>query len=433
LIIEPRPFPRVGSPVSFSLDETTALRDVFVGAERISPDTFDFSLVLKDRHGLAWADFNGDERPDLLSVRGANLGLTSVLSEESVADELFLNQRDAFQRAPIRELGFEKRGCAARQVGLVDVNRDASLDIYIVCIRNTPNQLYLHSPDGRFIESASEVGLDIPQRGTFAWLDVEGDGDADLIWAGEDGVWLYRNNAITFSPERLSGPRVWVEKLAVGDYDRDGDGDVFAASKDQHLLYENTGETFSYLNPTAIGLPSQGPTANWLDFDNDGLLDLHAPPHGVYQQQPDGQFTLARALTATSEPLRSARTAWFDADNDGSRDVIIALEDQEKQWDVGFYRNLGTANHYLEVDLVGLPGNRPALGATVTVTTTAGAQTSGVGWAEGSHYGHGHYRVYFGLGPYDEIDSLVITWPDGTQQTLESVAADQILTVAKEP
>jgi len=170
-----------------------------------------------------------------------------------------------------------------------------------------------------------------------------------------------------------------------------------------------------------------------VDFDNDGLLDLHAPPHGIFRQRPDGQFTLAKELVAVTAPLRSARAAWFDADNDGFRDVISALEDQEKQWDVGFYRNLANANHWLEMNLVGPPGNRPALGATVTINTPTGAQTAGVGWAEGSHYGLGHYRLYFGLGTYDEVDSLTITWPDGAQQTLESVVADQILTVTREP
>jgi hypothetical protein len=138
-------------------------------------------------------------------------------------------------------------------------------------------------------------------------------------------------------------------------------------------------------------------------------------------------------MAAVTTPLRSARATWFDADNDGFRDAIVALEDQEKQWDVRFYKNLGADNHWLEVDLVGLPGNRPALGAIVTVITAGGVQTSGVGWAEGSHYGLGHYRLYFGLGLHNEVDSLTITWPDGTRQTLKSVAVDQILTVRREP
>ena len=204
----------------------------------------------------------------------------------------------------------------------------------------------------------------------------------------------------------------------------------------QDELFLNQGDVFGRVSAPELGFEKRDCAARQVglvDVDSDGLLDLHAPPNGVYRQHPDHQFTLEWELAAATTSLRGARAAWFDADNDGFRDVIVALQDPEKQWGVSFYRSLGNANHWLEVNLVGLPGNRQALGATITVATPAGVQTAGVGWAEGSHYGQGHYRLYFGLGPYDEVDSLTITWPDGIRQTLKSVAADQILTLSRRP
>jgi len=50
---------------------------------------------------------------------------------------------------------------------------------------------------------------------------------------------------------------------------------------------------------------------------------------------------------------------------------------------------------------------------------------------EGSHYSQGHYRLYFGLGPHTQIDKLDITWPDGTQQPMQNIAANQHLVVRK--
>ena len=41
-------------------------------------------------------------------------------------------------------------------------------------------------------------------------------------------------------------------------------------------------------------------------------------------------------------------------------------------------------------------------------------------------------RVHFGLGRGRRVKLLEITWPSGKVQTLENVAADQILTV-REP
>jgi hypothetical protein len=124
---------------------------------------------------------------------------------------------------------------------------------------------------------------------------------------------------------------------------------------------------------------------------------------------------------------RSARAAWFDADNDGFRDLIGAVEGEDKQWQVAAYRNLGNQNHWLEVILRGQSGNRPALGAKVIVTTSTGSQTSVVGWSEGSHYGMGHYRLYFGLGSADSVDTLSVTWPDGSEHHIQDVHVDQVL------
>ena len=80
----------------------------------------------------------------------------------------------------------------------------------------------------------------------------------------------------------------------------------------------------------------------------------------------------------------------------------------------------------------GKAGNRPALGARVIIATPTGKQTAVVGWAEGSHYGAGHYRIYFGLGSSRRIDTLTVIWPDGFRQTLTDVSADQILMLSEE-
>ena len=60
-------------------------------------------------------------------------------------DELFLNQGDVFGRVSAPELGFEKRDCAARQVGLVDVDSDGLLDLHA-----PPNGVYRQHPDHQF-------------------------------------------------------------------------------------------------------------------------------------------------------------------------------------------------------------------------------------------------------------------------------------------
>ena len=432
MTVTPQPFPRVGSPILLDLAPNVPLDKIFIGALAVAPPNHSFILMLQDRHGMVWNDFDEDGRADMFIAGGAVRGLRVKAAFRPY--ELFYQRDAAFQRYFTPELGFDKGSCPARQTGLVDFDNDDLLDVYVVCIRDAPNQLYRQSSDGTFEDIAGDVGLALPQGGVFAWLDVENDRDQDMLWAGENGFWLYENVDGHFIPHKQEGPRVLARKITIGDYDNDGDGDVFVASQDANLFYRNDDGVLTYLEPAKLGLPKKDLTANWIDLDNDGLLDLHIMPDGLYLQRPDHHFisTQMKALpVAAGVDARSARAAWFDADNDGFRDLIGAVEGEDKQWQVAAYRNLGNQNHWLEVVLRGPSGNRPALGAKVIISTSTGSQTSVVGWSEGSHYGMGHYRLYFGLGPADRVDTLSVVWPDGSERHLQDVQADQVLHLSR--
>ncbi len=431
MVLTPQPYPRVGSPITIQLDDPAWTENVFLGLFAISPSQPSFSLDLQDRHGMVWHPFVGSAASDLLIAGGANLGLTDILESSRRAYELFEGSDGVFKRLDAANLGLQKKDCPARKVGLSDVNGDGLADVYIVCIRNTPNQLFLQKEDGHFVDVAAELGVDMPDGGTFAWLDVDNDTRPDLLWAGENGFWLFRNRGDRFEPAKLEGPRIWAQNIALADYDGDGDGDVFVASKDANLFFENREGTLYYRDPKTLGLPAQSLAAVWVDVDNDGRVDLSTVPDGVFRQVADAKFQQSSRYHTfdlpSIEKLRSARVTWFDADNDGFRDVVLAVQDIHKQWRVAYFRHPGNANHWLEVQLLGPKGNERAIGAQVTVVTPTGQQTMRVGWAEGSHYGLGHYRLYFGLGDAQQIDTLIVTWPDGAQQIHSQLPVDQIL------
>ena len=434
MVLMPQPYPRVGSPITFQLDNPAWTRNVFLGLFAIPPNQPNFTLDLQDRHGMVWHPFVGDSSTDLLVAGGANLGLTDVLEPNRRAYEFFEGNDGLFTRLHAAEMGLQKKDCPARKIGLSDINGDGLVDVYIVCIRNTPNQLFLQESAGHFRDVASALGLDFPDGGTFAWLDVDNDGRPDLLWAGENGFWLYRNRGNRFEAHKLDGPRVWAQKIALADYDGDGDGDVFVASKDANLFFENRNGSLFYRQPTSLGLPAQSLAAAWVDVDNDGRIDLSTIPDGVFRQTSNATFQNSlhypRMDFPPIEKIRSARITWFDANNDGFRDVILAVQSPQKTWQLAYFQHLGNANHWLEVELIGPRGNERAIGAQVTVVTTTGQQTARVGWAEGSHYGLGHYRLYFGLGKAQRIDTLTVTWPDGTQQSQFQLPADQILQIS---
>lgn len=432
LILTPQPYPRVGSPIRLELADAAMTRRTFIGQERTSPPEPNILLDLKDRHGVIWLPA-GDEETRVFITGGANLGLTDVLPSDRRAYEYFQMDGQRFRRLDGARWGLKKGGCAARQASFRDVNGDGWGDFYVTCVRQTANQLFLGSEEGRFTETAADLGLDMPDAGTFAWLDVDDDGRPDMIWAGEYGVSLYRNLGEHFRREQIEAPKVWAQHITLGDFDGDGDGDAFVASKDANLILINDDGALRYQAPESLGLPRASLTAHWVDVDNDGRMDLHAVPGGVFRQTADGRFQLATDMGLPPAPalenLRSARAVWFDADNDGYQELVTATQTLDKQWQVAYFQRRPGPNHWLEVLLHGPEGNEAAMGAKVIVQAEGIRRESRVGWSESSHYGQGHYRLYFGMGTQTMIDRLTILWPDGNEQTLTRIPADQVLDV----
>ena len=128
----------------------------------------------------------------------------------------------------------------------------------------------------------------------------------------------------------------------------------------------------------------------------------------------------------------SAVTA--DYDQDGFVDLFVSNGWDSPPLGLGphqLFRNLGNSNHWIEIDLEGVTSNRDGIGASVLVT--AGGLTQYRSRDGGMHArAQNHTRLHFGLGSNTMIDQLVVKWPSGLVQQLESIPADQILKV-REP
>ena len=139
-----------------------------------------------------------------------------------------------------------------------------------------------------------------------------------------------------------------------GDFDGDGDDDLFMTNltEETNTLYVNDGRgvfrdatASSGLGPPS--LPFTGFGTAWLDWDNDGWLDLlvangavvivealqarddpfpfHQPDQ-LFRNLGDGRFEDATALAGApfAEPDAGRGVAFGDLDNDGDVDVVIA-------------------------------------------------------------------------------------------------------------
>ena len=462
-----------GVPIVIDLDESFPLASVHVGTGKAAPRTRSFELTFQDRHGVGWADYNDDGWLDMFISRGALSGTLLALPEsigDALQDELIVSQGPGQYRNVIREVGIEKRGCSGRKVNWVDFDRDGRLDLFINCqdrgnVKGEyPKQLYRQGPDRKFTDVAAQVGLDLPEHEIidFVWFDADNDGYVDLLTYEDTGFYLHRNHeGKHFSREfigrgkfvRADNPKLkgnaeeyWFVdgKLSVADFNGDGDLDVFCSSKTgNHLLLNDGAGHFSLVDPATLGLPSESATAAWVDYDNDGLVDLYAVPQGLFRQRSDHRFEATGLLALPPRKYMAAIVNWADLDNDGRRDVVVALNENfslwrwwEKlgkhsedrfSWNITAYRNVVTnANHWLELRLVGKPGNRQAIGARVTIRTAEGVQTHQIGLNDGAFFSQGHYRLYFGLGPHSRVEAMSIRWPDGQTQELGAIEGDRL-------
>lgn len=458
-------------PHHLSIESDLPTEQIFVGTDLVQPEKHEFEMIWRDRHSFAWADFDHDQQMDVFIARG---GVKGRLNEvpEPIADEAMVMDNNLFDNR-IEQLGFEKSACPGRQAAWVDFNQDNRLDLYIGCGRDSqpthPNQLYQQQPDGQFVDVAAQFGLDFPEDGVFQWLDVDADGDMDLLSIRDHTLWLYSQTMTGetrgFLPylikDNLDSK---ILGLLPSDMDGDGDTDIYVESKqvnDKNFLLINNGAQLTLADPKAFGLPETGIGASWLDYDNDGFTDFYIAPYGLYHQNKTQKFERTRLLNELAwygPKIVGARSAWADMDNDGDRDLITVVKqtpslpvrlinklpkvdigkDWQKVWVSKQYISSFSrqdnlkGNHWIEIDLTDSSGNAQAIGASVEIIAGELAQTQTVGFAENSYFSQGHYRLYFGLGEHTQADTVQITWPNGHIQKITALRADHLWKIEKD-
>jgi hypothetical protein len=328
-----------------------------------------------------------------------------------------------------------------------DYDNDGNLDIFVAGSATTSQGLLLHNQgNGRFLTA---TGWTQPRGDTVgsAWADYDNDGRLDLATsryrlsgiAGSNMLFHNEGNgifrALTSSPV-FSVPDG--NAVCWGDYDNDGCLDLFIGRRNNRPnLYHNNGNgAFTQVTSGPIATTSStGIGASWVDYDNDGYLDLFIAGYGsgsfLYHNNGDGTFTRVTTGSIVTDSATAWSVAWGDYDNDGFPDLFVANESQNNS----LYHNNGNSNNWINVKCEGRISNRAAYGAKVRIKATIGGREmwqlreisrgTGVG-------GQNDLRAQFGLGNATNVTTLRIEWPSGIIQELQNVAAKQFLTV-REP
>ena len=184
----------------------------------------------------------------------------------------------------------------------------------------------------------------------------------------------------------------------------------------------------------------------WIDFDNDGWLDLYqangrvgqqaerygddvyAEPSLLLRGASSGRFTEMSPRGGTSPTLiASARAAAFgDIDNDGGVDIVVVNRDHAPF----LLRNVApNRGHWLTLRVLE-PNGRDSLGAQVTASIGPRRMTRIVRAAY-SYLASNDPRVHIGLGAATTLADVNVRWPDGTSESFGDQPADRIVTLQR--
>jgi tetratricopeptide (TPR) repeat protein len=419
-------------------------------------------------HGVAVGDYDGDGRPDLFVTRFGSYALYRNRGDGTFED-----------RTEAAGLGGD-RGWPT-SAAFADLDGDGDLDLYVCHYvrwdRNHPARChdpetkrptycepkaFAAEPDrlfrndgGRFVDVSAEAGIvDREGRGLgVVAVDLDGDARVDLFVANDttanyafinQGGLRFRESglesglAANAASSFLAGMGV-----ACGDTDGDGRPDLAVTNfyNESTTLYRNLGHGFFADESAAAGtaVPSRyllGFGISFLDYNNDGYLDLAAANGHVNDSRPLFPYAMPMLLLAggksgrfvdvtasAGRPLTTPRVgrglAAGDLDNDGKVDLVVVSQGEP----LVYLRNTTSGGHYLVLGLEGTRSARDAVGARIVVSS-GGRRRSAWRFGGGSYLSASDPRLHFGTGDQDRAESVEVSWPSGRTDHFDDLKAD---------
>ncbi|MBK5290142.1 MAG: CRTAC1 family protein [Acidobacteriia bacterium] len=323
--------------------------------------------------------------------------------------------------------------------------------------------LYRNEGNGKFSDVSARsgitaargpgLGVTITDANEDGWPDlfVANDTAANLLWINrKDGSFREQGLAsgVAYSEDGLAKAGMGV---AAGDYNNDGDEDLFVVNltregatlfrRDGPLLFQDA-SLATGLRPMTFSYTGFG--AGWLDYDNDGFLDLFIAngavtiieqlrgqpypfqqPNLLLHNQDGKKFSDVSASAGPALQLSevSRGAAFGDVDNDGDSDILVANNNGPARL---LLNQIGNRNPSITVQLsAGL-----SLNARVGLIRKGSPTLWRRAHSASSYLSASDPRVLFATGGLS-LEGLLVEWPDGYRERFPVKAGSKAVTLRR--
>ena len=373
---------------------------------------------------------------------------------------LMRNQRNGTFRDVTAEAGLNQNNTRySFCCGWSDYNRDGWPDLYVVNDFGRKN-FYRNNGDGTFTDVAPQAGVeDVGAGMSVCWLDYDDDGAEDLyvadMWsaagtristqavfqkdAPEEIRALYRKHARGNSLLHATGKGTfqdtgaaagvemgrWAWSSDAWDFDHDGFPDLYIANGMVSGPSRDELNSFFWrqvvANSPVEAKPAQSYEKGWNAINelirSDGTWSGYER-NVFYTNNRDGTFSDVSGAVGMDFLEDGRAFALADFNHDGRLEVFLKNRNSPQ------LRLLQNVMSNLAPSIVfrlrGSKSNRDAIGAVITVETTAGRQTRMLQAGSGFLSQHSK-EVFFGLGDAKGTVRASIRWPNGLVQELRDL------------
>jgi len=394
-----------------------------------------------------WLDYDGDGLLDLFigGYYSEQIDLWH-LANTRMMPESFEYAKNGGRKYLLHNLGHgkfedvtEKAGISTRRWALAasaaDLRGTGHPDLFIA---NDYGVSELYFNDGKRFREAGEqtrVGFSPKSGMNAAFGDIFNRGAYSIYVSNisEDGVLIQGNN-MWVPKEGTSGSTLQYENLArdlgvelggwsfgaqFGDLNNDGTLDLYLTngyvSLDRNRSYWYDFSKIAGGNTLIIG-----DAKNWPAMEGRSLSGYQSKR--VWLNDGAGKFVDVAQAVGVNNTYDGRSVALVDLWNRGVLDVVAANQNGP----LLIYKNTVTPeNQWIEFELEGTTSNRSAIGGEVTLFWNGQEQVQEVSGGSG-FCAQNQRRLHFGLGKVANIEKVVVRWPSGKVQTVNSPAANQV-------